>query len=223
MPLVTYYYREAATDSYGTSNYANASAVSGGALQVGELANIDGNLYVFPTASPKVGAAQLGLTPNDFWNSYTGDLTKYSSSPSTSAFVYSSLPGGSSRVSNSIPGHPDPMFATYLSQYNSSLSGEAYNLQITSLPAGTYTLVVYGHGANVADTASFSVTIGISTTGVQSTTSNSSWLSNNWTLGVHYVQFTGLVIGAGQTMQLNVLLNGVGVPIFNGLQLLRTA
>jgi len=168
----------------------------------------------------KVGGAAVDRTTGDYWNWYVhpGDMTATMTNLLWSHEVGSPI---NMTVLNA-PGQwgnttGDAMFDGYI--YNDvSLP---ITIGFSGIPAGSYDLYLYGHGAADTQYGRFEPVLGGSSCGIQQTAVSACWHQavGTWTNGVHYVRYGNLVVGADGYLTVNVLLDGDGYPIINGLQL----
>ena len=200
------------------------SCVSG--VCAGLLLDLDFAQY----SSAQVGPAAIGLTSTDYWNpvsqgfstDWTASSLKWSdSSPSPVSIRAENLPGTWSVTDN------QPISSPMFAAYTYSWSGSTATVTVNSLPAGTYSFILYGHVES--SNTGFYVTVhssantpAITTTATKYTTAGGNLPT--WTEGIQYVVFRDVNISAGEVAKVN-LLNGTqgtgnaGI-LLNGMQIL---
>lgn len=170
----------------------------------------------------KVGLAAAGSSTNDFWNNYyptngmgglyaNGLLSLYNSGGTNSGagmFVYDVTAHDTNNLG-------DAMFDSYLSA-STNLS-----LNFTNLPFGLYDVYAYAHGNTDALNGLVSLSTAWTNAAQQATTTNSTWNTNVWAEGAHYVVFSNVLVSAssGQNLALTIATNASGLALLNGLQL----
>ncbi len=175
---------------------------------------IDVAFTSFPVTG-KLGLAASGVGTNDFWNSYVFN----SAALRGLNFVDGSDSGAGLTVSNLIGsynnGAPDPMYASYV---YAPMGGNIV-VTITNLAPNVYNFYIYGHGDASAQNGVFEIAGGLPGFGTEATTTNSNWLSPLWQEGVQYVEFTNVIVNAGQTIVVTVEPGASGRAVLCGLQM----
>jgi len=191
-----------------------------GGFLAGAIASSAGTLidvaFTGVSVTTKTGFAATGLTTNDFWNTYVVD----SGALSNLEFVDGTASGAGMTVANAGGvygnGASDPMYGVYL--FSSPPFGNSI-LTITNLSAGLYDFYLYGHGNQDNQSGIFQLTVGLENYGTEATTNGSGWLSPVWQEGVQYVEFTNVIVLAGQTITITVEQGASGYDVLSGLQM----
>lgn len=210
------------------------------ALDAAEIARLAGLPDPAPPALPKllnlnfgtdhtparVGPAAFGLGSQDAWNLYSRDdgrggfrnqggldnLLWSDGTPSGVSLQVFNAPGAWSN------GHPDGMFGIYLYP----LGGSQVVVDLQQLPGGRYTLYAYGHGGPPDNQNTvFNLRASGVDYGDRATAADASWRSTQWMEGAHYVRFTNVFVGPGQTMTLTAKPGAYPQASINGLQLVQ--
>jgi len=164
------------------------------AMRAGTLIDV---AFTSAAVTGKTGFAATGVSTNDFWNTDNdGPLTdlKFADGANSSAGLTVQVPypfePGFGRN-----GASDPMYGTYLSDYDRII-----DIKITNLESATYDIYVYGHGSDDGDDGVYQVSVSDLSSGIATTTNGAGWLSPVWQEGVQYVEFTNVSILTGQTL-----------------------
>jgi hypothetical protein len=112
-------------------------------------------------------------------------------------------------------GSTDPMYATYLYPFD----GGDIRLTVTNLSAGVYDFYLYGHGDADNQNSLFSLSVAGQNYGTLANTTSSNWNSAIWQEGVQYVRFSGVSVGAGQTVGISVAPGVGGYAVLAGMQI----
>jgi hypothetical protein len=190
---------------------------------VGALINV---AFAYSVATGKRGYAAAGVSTNDYWNTFSSleNTGPWGALPNlTFANGIASQVG----LTNFIIDYPaattngasDPMYGVCI--YPSFEAG-GINLGITNLAAGVYNIYLYGHGPADNENSIFQLTVGSVNYGSQATTTNSSWIRPAWHIGVQYVEFTNVIVAAGQTVSIAVSAENsmpYPYPFLSGLQI----
>jgi hypothetical protein len=180
------------------------------------------NLNFGDSWSNKVGLAATGLATNDYWNGYSYPfqslvtVTNLRYSDSNVSAVSVTVTNAAGQWGNG--GLPDAMYETFIYSWNT----DPITVTLSNLTAGTYDIYLYGHGDYDAYNDIFSVTVGSTNYGNQSTTTNSDWNSSTWLEGRQYVVFRNVAItNGGSPMVITSSKGGGTEACINGLQLVR--
>ena len=176
--------------------------------------------------SPKSGAAATGLLTGDYWNGLTqqnnyNKLLKYSNkstSNTTLTLLSGSIDGGG--VNSSSRWLKDVMVNNFL------YSNAKFQFVVKELMPDSYTVYIYGHGADDSDGSSFKVSIDSKVIGEKATSTTSDWSDS--TLGltenVHYVKFSQVVIKKGNNLIITVNpVKTKGKAYISGIQIMRNS
>ncbi len=118
------------------------------AAKATDLINIDYTAHLNPNFSVKTGPAAVGLSPADYWNVYSRDVSsafdwRANGTVQNLKFSDGTDSGANLEVSNAIGAwytlNSDPMYQSYLYPFND----QPIVSQFTSLPPGTYDVYVY--------------------------------------------------------------------------------
>ncbi len=176
------------------------------------------------TATAEVGFAATGQSTNDFWNFYTRDDGNggYLTFGSLSGMKYAdgSASGAGLTIANA-PGSWGNGAADYMYDgYLYCFDGNNITVVVTNLAAGSYDLYVYGHGAADNQNSTYQLSVNSQSYGSQTTLSGPGWGSSAvWQDGLQYVEFSNVVVGAGQTVTITVLPADSSYAIISGLQI----
>jgi hypothetical protein len=165
----------------------------------------------------KTGIAAVGMTPNDFWNTYDmnfGPLTNLKFEDGTVSGAGLALAGVMAVGGN---GATDPMYATYV--YAADNVPVNMTVTVTNLNAGAYDFYLYGHGDATNQNSVFQLTVGSINYGSEATTNGSGWISPVWQEGVQYVEFTNVAVTSGQTISITVEQGASDYAVLSGLQI----
>jgi hypothetical protein len=183
------------------------------------------NIQFGDNSGQKWGAAAVGRNAtNDYWNWYVhpgewnATMTNLFWSEGVGSPISMTVANGPGQWANQTG---DAMFDRYI--YNSS--GLPITIELSGIPAGSYDLYLYGHGAADTQYGRFEPMLGGSSCGIQQTAVSGCWHEpiGTWTNGVHYVRYANLVVGTDGYLTVNVLLDGDGYPFINGLQLVANS
>ncbi len=168
------------------------------------------------SVTSKTGLAATGISSNDFWNAC------YESAPNL-LFVNGVTASGAGLTVAGAPaeygnGASDPMYGVYL--YTTKRNMVA---TVTNLPPATYDFYLYGHGNYDDDNGIYQVSAGPVNYGTEATTNGSNWLSPIWQEGVQYVEFTNVIVFAGETVTINAEPGAGGMAVLSGLQMVYVA
>ncbi|HXC97734.1 MAG TPA: hypothetical protein VN048_00225, partial [Verrucomicrobiae bacterium] len=183
----------------------------------------------YDLSAVKTGFAAIGQTANDYWNGCSRDgssdmdwlsyvaLTNLINADGTVTGVGLSLANAPGAWDNGVA---DAMYNTYLYPFN----GGNITVTLTSLPAGSYDIYVYGHGNVQGGMTGLNGVYQLSTGGVDygtlsTATSGTAWDSTNWQAGQQYVLFTGVTVVDGQPVVLTCLPGAGGEALISGIQL----
>jgi Cohesin domain/Bacterial Ig domain len=171
--------------------------------------------------TPKVGFAAVGVTSNDFWNTYAQDPSsgfRTSGVVTNLEFVNGNASSVGLAVTNAYGGggngDSDPMYGTYLYAQGGNIS-----LTLTNLAAGLYDFYFYGHGNVANQNTVFQLTVGTNTFPTEATLNGAAWNSPGWQEGVQYVEFTNIAVSAGQTITVQAEPGAGGYACVGGLQI----
>lgn len=217
---VAYYYEVTAV------NYAGESAASSevGITARKALAVINFEVPGYWTGTAYSGQGGYLDMPNSFWNSITFDgvasgcVCSDGSTPTTVTFTHNvaGMPDTTNMFDGGVgtPGAPSGL----QTPYDLVTAPFAVTNTLNNVPAGTYDLYLYGkNGAKANGSTAFTVAVGGSSYGTQSTANGS---DNAFTQGNDYVVFRGLTVAAGGTITFSYQANGsAGEGDFNGAQL----
>ncbi len=175
----------------------------------------------------KTGRAAIGQGSNDFWNRYNFPFAMRATLPDLQTSAGRNT--GAILQTHTLPGNwgwtcPDPMWGTF--SYSETDEG---HLRFPNLPAGTYTLYVFGHSAGdpnpQKDWESFTrtrVEASGKDYGVLATEASPEFVSLDWKQGIHYVVFEEVEVQEGGMIHITLLRGGKNAkPGINGLQLQR--
>ena len=168
----------------------------------------------------KVGAGAVGQGAGDVWNFSSRDdgsggflvnnavtnLKLADGAATTVGLVINNAPGAW------FNGSSDAMYNSYLYPFSGNAS-----VIVTNLSAGTYELYVYSHDGN------YQLSAGGVSYGTKTCRDNAPSGPAVWQEGRQYVRYTGVVVGAGQTLTVTVRPGLDGYAIIAGLQLAFTA
>jgi hypothetical protein len=168
------------------------------------------------------GFAATGVSPNDFWNTCILDVNTYYGSLPNLEFEDGTASGAGLTVYNPVGANTDaasdPMYATYLfSDYDHSYP--YISVTVTNLNAGLYDFYLYGHGNEDNQNSFFQLTVDSLSYGSEATTNGPGWLSSFWQEGVQYVEFSNVIVSAGQTIAITVEPGASPYAVLSGLQM----
>jgi hypothetical protein len=218
MPRVTR--PDARPEGFAQSSFEEVTRPTA-SVQKGDIINVNF------AGKGKKGQAAIGRGPDDFWNHYNFPFamraTLYDLQTSDGRNT------GAILQTHTLPGTwgwecPDPMWGTF--SYSETEEG---HLRFPNLPAGTYTLYIFGHSAGgpnpEKDWENFTrtrVEASGKDYGVLATEPSPDFLSLDWKQGIHYVVFEDVEVREGGMIHITLLRGGKGAkPSINGLQLQR--
>ncbi len=188
------------------------------------LLNID---FGIGSVSTKNGPAAIGHSLVDFWNLYSRDDLSggYRSSGEMLNLAWAN--GVVSPVNIAVANAPgawgngssDPMFGVYLYP----LGGENITVTLTDLPAGTYALYVYAHGALDGENGVVQVVSDTNIWGPLIQSTEPGWNTGAWEAGRQYILFNSIVIGPERQLEITVSPGSTGLAVLNGIQLVQLA
>ena len=155
-----------------------------------------------------------GQTSSDYWNfSSGGNLPNLEFANGTSSGASLTIANANGSWSD---GAADPMYASYLyPQYGGNIT-----VTVGSLSAGTYNFYIYGHGADNTQNSTYQLSVGSQNYGSLTTLNGPGWNSSAvWKPGLQYVEFSNVVITAGQTLNLTVSPAASSYAIIAGMQI----
>lgn len=170
------------------------------------------------TSTSEVGFAVTGQTGSDFWNFSSGGNV------SNLEFANGASSGASLTIANATgawaTGAADPMYNSYLySQNNGTIT-----VAVNGLGAGIYNIYIYGHGAADNQNSTYQSSAGSQNYGSLTTLNGPGWNSSAvWQLGLQYVEFSNVVIIAGQTVNLTVSPAASQYAAIAGMQIAQIA
>ena len=178
------------------------------------------------TSPNRVGMAAIGNSTNDLWNKYIRDdpAGGYRNFGTLSNLFWST--GESSPASLSIAnapgawgnGFPDTMFGAYLYP----LGGGNIDINLSSLPTGTYDVLVYAHGGPPDSQNSLIEVSSLGDSyGIKATSAGPDWSLPTWQNGRQYVLFTNVAVASSSSLTIVSRPGQANVAVINGLQLLR--
>jgi hypothetical protein len=172
--------------------------------------------FMGPPVTGKTGFAATGVASNDFWNSYStiatpGLLPNLKCVDGTASLSGLTLANGGGTYQN---GASDPMYDNYVFTDTGNIT-----VTVTNVMAGLYNFYLYGHGNEDIQNSIFQLTVGSQSYGSEATTNGSGWLSSIWQKGVQYVEFTNVIISAGQTITITVEPGASPYAVLAGLQM----
>lgn len=192
---------------------AEAALVCTYTFAVGDIINI---AFVESAVSPgKAGFAAIGGDSTDFWNQVRNAVSGATSGvlkDSDEQLVGVTITTATHEIEN-IPFHPDVM----MQRGHRDADNDYF---IYGLPAGTYDIYLYGHGADDADNTDFTVRVGASVYGPESTVNGAGWETDTWVEGNQFVKLT-ITVGAGETVEIEFGAGASGSHFINGLQIKR--
>jgi len=163
-------------------------------------------------------AAATGKTWSRMPNGYNGSLTAIPTSEGVTTH------GVNFSYAGDLAGNwGNPITHVGYGAYNYNGSSDV-TCQFTNLPAGTYDVLVYGHGAANNQAGRYQVLIGATSYGFKETAQTSAAWNPPippFVENVHYVRWNGLVVGVGQTLSIVITApttGGSGFRIINLLQ-----
>jgi hypothetical protein len=174
--------------------------------------------FTSASVTGKTGFAAIGVSTNDFWNTYdpfpSPSLLNLEFAEGTmseaSLKIASPVAGGTQN------GASDPMYGTCVLGYNISVL-------ITNLAAGAYDIYLYGHGNEDNQNSVFQLTAGSKSYGTQATTNGPGWLSSVWQEGVQYVEFSDVTVSTGQIITITVEPGAApNFAVLSGLQIAKS-
>lgn len=220
----------------------------GGILAVPNATNV-WNFDFTSSGTTKTGKAVTGSGTNDFWNSFLTDISgqsiatvnglKNAAGQTTSVNLTLEAPNsfeGKGMYATSIKAYwltvdgtvlaTDPMFDGYIWPFRgNSPNGGNLIVTISGLPAGNWTFYVYAHGGDLAETST--VWVHTPTSGNSFTQTTDVWTSSSnavsppWAFRRHYLQI-GRIVGAGESVTINVAPSTIDNSAINGLQIVPT-
>jgi len=175
-------------------------------------ANLIDVAFTQDPVTSKTGLAATGVSSDDYWNTRSTDSAlpnlKYADGANSGAgLMLSGVFGGYG------DGVSDPMYARYLYKENGNLT-----VAISFLQAGVYDFYLYGHGNYPNQYCIFQLTVGSQDYGSAATTNGPGWDSPLWQEGVQYVEFTNVMVPAGQPVSITVQPGTSGYAVLSGLQ-----
>ena len=167
------------------------------------------------SVTSKTGFAAIGLTTNDFWNTYNVNSGSFSDlsfvdGTASGAGIITTLAGEAGTN-----GASDPMYGTYVSSYYLG----NITVTVSDLAPAKYNFYFYGHGWTAALNGVFQLSVGSQSYGTEATTTGSGWTSSVWQQGVQFVEFSGVSVAAGQTVTITVESSAYGYAALSGLQM----
>ena len=170
--------------------------------------------------SPKSGQAAVGVSSNDFWNSY--DTEGNASVVLNDLFLTDgTITAVDIGIDNApyadVNGASDPMFNT-LSMGSAWEGTGNITLTVSNLTTGLYDFYLYGHGYDDAMNSLFELKSDANY-GMQATTTTSDWSSPVWAEGRQFVVFRNVGVPIGQVVTITVPYTIYGVALANGLQI----
>ena len=177
--------------------------------------------FTWGSVTGKTGFAATGVTSNDFWNTYglnSGGLPNLQ-------FVNGTASGAGLTVANFLGtdnGACDPMYQFCFYWPSGNADGNM-TVTVTNLIAGRYDFYLYGHGYADNQNSVFQLTAGSQGYGSEATTNGSGWLCSAWQEGVQYVEFTNVIVTAGQTITITVEPGAGGYAVLSGLQMVLSS
>lgn len=188
------------------------------------LVNVD---FTARDVTEKVGFAAFGTGDRDLWNTYTrrsgpggfqgsGTIENLRRSDGVETGVSLTVENAPGAFGNGVS---DPMYGSYVYSFD----GEPITVQMRRLEPGSYTLYLYGHAGPGVDAANtdFEIRAGGSVFGAKATTVGPEWNSTNWNEGDQFVRFSSVVVGVGETLEIQARRAGYREPYLNGLQIFR--
>jgi hypothetical protein len=189
------------------------------------LLNIDFGSHQNPFLHFKTGPAAIGKNTDDQWNLYSRDDGQggWRANGELSNLLWSD--GSNSAIRLAVENaagawytfNSDPMFESYL--YPLSRIGNI-RAEISRLPAGRYDLLVYAHGQIPSENGIIEVSTESVSYGSQSTATSQGWDPGFWVEGGQFVRFTNVIVGEGETLEINSLPGQSQLAVINGLQLI---
>ncbi len=174
--------------------------------------------------SQKTGFAAVGETSSDVWNDFAYGTTELinlkwcddslvGGDNSGASVTLSGVVGTYSLDCLGPPITPiDPMYDGYLY----SIGGDI-TITVGSLPAGTYSFLLYGHGP--AQNASTLFTLNGTT--LSTGDPDNTWDTATWTEGSQYVEFDGVVVNAGDSVVITASPGPSTYTLLNGMQIVQ--
>jgi hypothetical protein len=203
------YYSVIVANSYGSiTSIAAVLTVNGPFTTLIDVA------FTYASVTGKAGIAAIGLTTNDFWNTY---LVNSESLPNL-RFVDGTISGAGLAVASVGGGAysdtaSDPMYAFYL--YNQG----NITVTVTNIAPGVYDFFLYGHGNHDDQNSIFQLTGAVQNFSSEATSTNSDWLSPLWQEGVQYVEFTNVIVSPGLPITITVEHGASQYAVLAGLQM----
>ena len=188
--------------------------LTGQGMAAQDLLNID---FGVGTTSAKQGFAAIGNSATDFWNLHSRDYGSPSElrwADASTATVTLSVANAGGAWGN---GSADPMFGVYLYP----AYGENITVRLADLPAGTYDLYVYAHGALDGENGVVEVASGGDKRGPLSISTEPGWNTEAWQSGRQYVLFDSITVGSERDITITVLPGSINLAVLNGIQLLK--
>ena len=177
-------------------------------------ANLIDVAFTQDTVTSKTGLAATGVTSDDYWNAYAMNSEelpnlKYADGANSGVgLMLSGVFGGYG------DGVSDPMYARYLYKQNGNIT-----VTISHLQAGVYDFYLYGHGNFPNQYSIFQLTAGSQNYGSAATTNGPGWDASLWQEGVQYVEFTNVMVPAGQPVSITVQPGAGCYAVLSGLQM----
>jgi hypothetical protein len=194
------------SNAYGSTESSNAVLI---VVTQAPLSLIDID-FGGGTSTSEVGFDVTGQTTNDFWNFCGGgtvNLELASGTPSGTSVI----------VANNFgtwgTGAADPMYNAYLYAYTNM------NVSLTNLAGGAYNFYIYGHGAADNQNSAYRLSVGGQSYGSLTNLNGPGWNTSAWQLGLQYVEFSNVVVGAGQGVIVVVSPGVGGYAIIAGMQI----
>lgn len=180
------------------------------------LINID-----FGYSAAKTGPAAAGQFGSDVWNTFNfpnstdatlQDLLRSDGIPTSTSVRVQNAPGLWFFTCCMPP--IDNMYDAYIYPWSGNIT-----VTVSSLPAGTYDLYLYGRGP--AQNANTVFTLG----GVQESTSSTGnyWNTATWFENEQYVVYRNIVVSGGQSIVFTAAPGASGYTLLNGMQIVPSA
>ena len=196
---------------------ANCGLALDWTLVTSAILNVD-----FGAGTEKIGLAAIGQSTNDLWNwcntAYHDPfyLTNLVWSDATICRAALQVNNGADLWGNETG---DPMYDSYI--YPSS--GGDITVRLSSMPAGTYDIYIYGHGPSDNGNGIYQLSVNSTNYDQKGTTIwGSGWNTTNWEEGQQYVVYRNVIVAQGDTVSVDVETNTVGLAIINGMQIVAS-
>jgi hypothetical protein len=169
-----------------------------------------------------VGSCASGITTNDVWNHYADPYRYYGVLINLFWSSGTNNLSGVQMVVTNMPGQwnnntGDIMYDSYICSY-----GSVGKIRLTGLPASAYDVYLYGHGGADNQYSSYSLYVGTNQFSTNKSTASGPWWNTNippWRLNTNYVVYTGVVVSAGQVLEVRANATP-SYGVINGLQVL---